>query len=227
MPARSSATDLPARLDRLERLHGKPRRPLPKRALDWVLWENVAYLVSDERRAEAWRALEERTGLSADGILALPREALSELAALGGMHPDRRVGKLLAIAERVRDEHEGDLDRALALPLPKARSALKRFPGIAAPGADKILLFTRTAPVPALESNGLRVLVRLGHAREGKSYAATYRAGVEALAPFAERGCAWLIRAFQLLLTHGQALCKNNAPLCDECPLAERCPSAE
>ena len=66
--------DLPVVLDQLEGRHGRTRRPLPRHALDWVLWENAAYLVPDERRRRAYRALKEATGLSADGILGLPRE---------------------------------------------------------------------------------------------------------------------------------------------------------
>ena len=135
--------------------------------------------------------------------------------------------KLLDIATIVQDEFGGDLQTALALSLPKARRALQRFPGIGRPGADKILLFTRTHALAALESNGLRVLVRLGLAREGKSYAATYKSAMTAFEPHLERGCPWLIRAHLLLRAHGQEPCKNSAPHCDECALVASCPSAE
>lgn len=222
----SDPSDLPHLLDRLERRHGAARRKLPKKALDWILWENSAYLVPDERRRKAYLALRAATGLRAEGILGLAREELRELAALGGMQPDRRVAKLIAIAETVQDSFGGDLDAALGLPLPKARRALQRFPGIGRPGADKILLFTGTHAVPALESNGLRVLVRLGYAREAKSYSTTYRAATEVLEPHVERGCAWLQRAHDLLRTHGQVVCKHNGPSCEECPLAGECPAA-
>ena len=227
--ARSAPPDfpgLPRLLDTLEDTYGAPNGLPPRKALDWVLWENAGYLVPDDRRAEAYRALRKATKLTAAGILARSRDELRELAELGGMMPEKRVEKWLAIANTVVERFDGDLEPALALPLPKARAALKRFPGIGAPGADKILLFTGTQPVPALESNGLRVLVRLGLAREGKGYAATYRSGVEALAPYVERGCAWLQRAHELLRAHGKATCKNNGPLCEECPLEATCPSA-
>jgi endonuclease-3 len=65
------------------------------------------------------------------------------------------------------------LKSVLKLPLPKAKKALQKFPGIGEPGAEKILLFTRTHPLMALESNGLRVLVRLGFGAEHKNYATT------------------------------------------------------
>lgn len=223
---KSDPVDLPALLDELEDYHGTPPRPLPKKALDWILWENAAYLVPDERRTEAYRALKKHTGLSAEGILDLAREELHELALLGGMLPERRVAKLISIAETLQDSFDGDLEAALKLPIAKARRALKAFPGIGAPGADKILLFTKTHPLAAFDSNGLRVLTRLGYAKEAKSYSSTYRDAIGAFAVHLERGCPWLIRAHELLRKHGQMLCKHKGPLCDECPLAEECPSA-
>jgi endonuclease-3 len=218
---------LPVLLDRLGKRYEPLPRPVPRKALDWVLWENAAYLVPDERRAAAYRALAKATGLSAEGILGRPHEELRAIAALGGMHPGGRVAKWIAIAETVRDAFGGDLEAVLGRPLAEARRALKTFPGIGAPGADKILLFTRTHALVALESNGLRVLVRLGIAKEGKSYAASYRDAVRSLEPFVERGSVWLIRAHELLRVHGQTLCKRNGPACDRCPLDEVCPSAE
>jgi len=219
-------SDVPSLIDRLEQHYGAPSKPLPKKALDWVLWENAAYLLPDKKRAQAFRALKKATGLSARGILGVPREELHALAELGGMLKSQRVAKWLAIAETVQDEFDGDLEGALALPLGKARSALKKFPGIAAPGADKILLFTDTHALPALESNGLRVLVRLGFATEGKSYSVTYKSAIEALAPYVELGCAWLRKAHVLLRTHGREPCKNSDPHCAACPFETDCPSA-
>jgi len=219
--------NLPAQLDRLEREFGPPATLPPRSALDWILWENAGYLVDDERRRKAYRALSKSTRLEPAGILALSREQLLEIAALGGMLREQRVAKLIDIAETVRDEFGGDLESVLSLPAARARRALRAFPGIGAPGADKILLFTGTLAVPALESNGLRSLVRLGYAREGKNYTTTYRSGIEALTPHVGRGSAWLQRAFDLLRRHGQQLCKNTEPLCDACPLVAACPSAE
>ncbi len=218
---------LPRQLDELERLYGPPGVPLPRTALEWILWENAAYLLSDEKRARAFRELARRTGLTATGIAALPEHELVEWARLGGMQPESRAEKVRAIAALVQERFGGDLESALDGPLPKARAALKRFPGIGDPGAEKILLFTRRHALPAFESNGLRVLLRLGYAREQKSYAASYRALQTALAPLAKKGIDVLIRAHLLARRHGQELCKNTAPRCASCPLAGECPSAE
>jgi endonuclease-3 len=225
--ATTSPGALARQLDRLEELYGAPEPPPPRGALDWVLWENAAYLVPEEKRRECFRALKKRAGKSGAGILRARREDLLELARAGGMHPEQRVEKWLEIATTVQDAFDGDLEAVLARPLAKARAALKRFPGIGEPGAEKILLFTETHALFALESNGLRVLVRLGYAREGKSYASTYRALRTALAPLEARGAAWLTRAHLLLQRHGRELCKSSAPRCDDCPLREGCPAAE
>ena len=223
----TAADALPRQLDLLEALYGAPDIPPAKGALEWVLWENAAYLVPFEQRRACFRALKKLAGKHGAGLARARREELLELAGAGGMQPEGRVDKWLEIAALVHTDFDGDLERALALPLAKARGALKKFPGIGEPGAEKILLFTGTHPLFALESNGLRALVRLGYAREEKAYSATYRALRAALAPLESRGCAWLQGAHLLLQRHGQELCKRTAPNCDDCPLSSECPAAE
>lgn len=163
------SSDLPELLDRLALRYEPLPRALPHKALDWVLWANAAHLVPDERRTAAHRALAKATGLSADGILGRPREELRAIAALGGMHAGGRVAKWIAIAETVRDSFGGDLEAVIGQPLAEARRALKTFPGIGAPGADRVLLFTRTHALVAVESNGLRVLIRPASRRRARA----------------------------------------------------------
>jgi endonuclease-3 len=207
----------------LEKLHGRPRSPIPKTPLDWILWENVAYLVDDERRALAFRMLEKKVGLTAERIEKASASALRQVTDLGGMHPERRVDRLREIAEIALAHGGGDLSSVLDLPLPAARKVLEEFPGIGAPGADRILVHCGALAKPALESNALRVAVRLGYGEEGKSYAATYRSAVEALGPELPSDSASIARAMELLRTHGKSLCKTTAPDCDACPLTRTC----
>ncbi|MGH7151145.1 MAG: hypothetical protein ACREIU_10620, partial [Planctomycetota bacterium] len=124
----------------LEELHGTPEPPAVDDPFEMLLWERVAYLVPDERRAAALAALKERIGASPDRILAAPCKTLVEVARLGGMHPEKRAEELREIAREVKERFRGDLRSALRLPLPDAKRALMRFPGIAEPGAEKILL---------------------------------------------------------------------------------------
>jgi endonuclease-3 len=221
MPARS--TSIAHVLDELEKLYGKPTKPIPKTPLDWILWENVAYLVDDERRELAFRALEKKVGLTAEKIAAASSKALYEVTQLGGMHPEQRVDRLKGIAELALEHGGGGLESVLELDAAAARKVLKKFPSIGDPGAEKILMFSGALDVLALESNGLRVLTRLGFGEEKKSYAATHKSAQATLATQVKRDTAWLARAHQLLRTHGQALCKRTSPDCDACPLAACC----
>lgn len=188
-----------------------------------ILLENVAYLQSDERREQAFRALRERVGLEPPEILMAREEILLEVAHLGGMHPAARVEKLRRVAQIALQEFDGDLERVLKQPPAKAKKLLKKFPGIGDPGAEKILLFSRSHPILGLDSNGLRVLMRLGYGEEGKSYAATYRSAQEAVESELKKDFDWLIAAHQLLRRHGQELCKSVRPLCSRCPLKSSC----
>ena len=216
-------TRLARTLDLLERLYGRQRPPPARGALELVLWENAAYLVKDEQRERAFAELRKKVGTRAARILDAPYETLLAIASLGGMHPERRVEKWIEIAETVVRDHDGDLERALALPTPKALRALQAFPGIGRPGAEKILLFCDVAPLPALESNGLRALLRLGFAAEEKSYDKSYRAAQAAIASELPATTAAWKRAHLLLRRHGQELCKNSAPQCEDCPLTKDC----
>ncbi|MFY9610504.1 MAG: hypothetical protein WAU45_18080 [Blastocatellia bacterium] len=208
---------------KLKSLYGAPRPPKTTDPLEMILFENVAYLVGDEQREEAFDALRDRVGLSPVDIVTAPDEKLLEVARVGGMLPARRVEKLRRIADIALQELDGDLKSVLKLPVPKAKRSLKKFPGIGDPGAEKILLFTRTHPVLALESNGLRVLLRLGYGEERKNYSATYHSAQEAVKSELNEDFDWLIEAHQLLRRHGQELCRRSEPLCAKCPLKPEC----
>jgi endonuclease III len=141
----------------LQRHYGAPAPPPTTDPLELIIWENIAYLASDERRAAAFAALKRDIGTRPEQILAAKHAAL---AAIGkaGILPDMSAEKLLAIAKIAFEEFDTDLRSVLKKPLPQAKKALKRFPSIGDPGAEKILLLTRSYPVMALDSNGLRVL---------------------------------------------------------------------
>lgn len=210
-------------MQRLEGFYGSPEPPKLTDPLGLILLENVAYLVSDERREQAFNTLREKVGLTPAEILTAHEETLLEVARLGGMHPGARVEKLRRIAQIALQEFDGNLDRVLKQPLAQARKSLKKFPGIGDPAAEKILLFSRTHPILALDSNGLRVLLRLGYGEQRKSYAATYRSAQQAVESELRKDYDWLIAAHQLLRRHGKELCKAVEPLCRACPIKSSC----
>jgi endonuclease-3 len=213
---------LPDVVDQLAGVYGEPSPPPTRTLFELVLLENVVYLADDGARARAFEALAMRVGTRPAQVLAAPDEALIAVAG-EGILAENQATKLRRIAQLTQDEFGGDLERLRTLGLPTARRGLTRFPSIGEPGAEKILLFGRSHPVLGLESNGVRVLTRLGLVSEGRSYAATYRAVQRLVEPCAERGFDWLIRAHQLLRQHGQELCRRNRPLCVRCPLTSSC----
>jgi len=209
-------------VDRLQRHYGSPRPPALTDPLELIIWENIAYLASDERRAEAFATLKRSVGTLPQQILAAKHSAL---AAIGkaGILPDVSAEKLLTIAKIAYEEFDSELQSVLKKPLPQAKKALKKFPSIGDPGAEKILLLTRSYPVMALDSNGLRVLCRMGFAEEQKNYSATYRSVQDAIRRQLPKDYDSLIRAHLLLRQHGQLLCKRSQPRCAGCPLRDEC----
>jgi endonuclease-3 len=213
---------LQAFIGSLEAFYGRLAKPAPTDPLEMILWENIAYLADDARRAQAWETFRKRIGTTPEEILAAPRAELMTIARAGILAADR-VEKIREIAAIALHEFGGDLNKALDEGPTRAKKALKKFPSIGDPGAEKILLFSRREPVLALDSNGLRVLLRLGYGKEDKNYSTSYRSAQEATRAEWKRDFDWLIAAHQLLRLHGQELCKRTRPRCEACPLRGEC----
>lgn len=212
----------PKLIDRLAQQYSEPAPPVVTEPFAMILWENVAYLASDPKRAEAFAELQKKVGLSPRDIRKAKDSVLLTIGGKGIL-PVSSVEKLRRAAEIAGDEFGDDLTPILDKPLGAAKKDLRKFPAIGEPAAEKILLFNRRHAFLALESNALRVLVRLGYAREHKNYSTTYKNMQRALAPQLPSNCDALIRAYQLLRQHGQELCKRTSPLCEGCPLRANC----
>jgi len=214
---------LPEIIRQLEDFYGTPDPPEVTDPWEMIIWENVAYLVDDKRRHEAMQILREQAGISAEQILSATSSQLLGAAARG-IVPEQSIAKLRRCAAIALEEFGGDLRPVLRRPLAQAKKALKRFPAIGDPGAEKILLFGRAYPILALDSNGLRVLIRLGFGNESPNYAKTYREVQQVIDQQSVKEYPWLIKAHQLLRHHGQELCKRSKPRCEDCPLVSECP---
>lgn len=209
----------------LRRRFGKPDPPPVTDPFEIVLWEACAYLVDDERRKQVFDRLKARTGADPERIAAMGTDVLAELIEDGGMMPRMRAEKVQAAANLALDIGTAELKRLCKADPARARRALKRFPGIADPGADRILMVAGGARTLGLESNGVRTLSRLGFGQvAARDYAKTYRAVSLDVAAELPGTAAGRIEAHQLFRLQGRFLCKTNAPRCGECPLAARCP---
>ena len=209
--------------DILERHYGSPGPPVTVDPFEMFLLESVAYLATDEKRLSVFEVLKKRVGTRPVDILAASESEILEITKLGGINAEGRAGRIRDSALMTLREFDGDLNNALHLPLKQALKSLMRYPSIGEPGAEKMLLFSRTAPILALDSNGLRVLLRLGYGTEAKSYSTTYRSVKEAIRNEIKEDFTWLISTHQLLQQHGRELCRRTTPKCSECPVSKLC----
>lgn len=195
--------------------------PPPRSAFEWVLWENVAYLADDAKRAEAFAVLQRTVGTKPAEILKARIPDLLEVTR-HGIVPNLFAQKLRAAAEIARDKFGGDVDAALSHDAEQAARQLRDFPGVGEPGAEKILVALGRARTLPLDSNGLRVLQRVGFGSALKSYASTYRSVKDAV-PIGKASMKWLFEAHLLLQRHGRTICRLSAPKCSECALRPVC----
>jgi len=191
--------------------------------LQIVLHENVGYLADDTKRDAAFQRLRQEIGLDCEAILSADPEKLIEICRQGGIHAELRAERIRRIAAMVSNSFSGNLPAVFDLPTPQARKELKKFPSIGEPGVDKILLLCGKQAVLALDSNGLRVLTRLGYGEEQKSYSSTYKSAQTAVAQGHKLTMEQLVDAYALLRLHGQKVCRRSAPRCDSCPLTQWC----
>jgi endonuclease III len=211
-------------LKSLRVFHGKPTRPVSTDPFHLILWEQVAYLVPDPQRYQAYVALRTQVGLTPKAILAASLSTLTAICRLGGsIAAPVRATRLRRSATMAAALGPGGFCSALAQPLAEARRVLAAFPMIGEPGADKILVFAGAARLVPLDSNALRVVQRLGLATEARGYQTSYRRAREALGGDLPRTRGELIEAYQLLRRHGREVCRRRAPHCGICPLRPNC----
>jgi endonuclease-3 len=214
-------------LDRLEKYYGKPAKSGmnlgPTDPYEMVLHRNAGYPQSDVNCDKGFQMLKAKIGLAPEKILAAPPAKLAEALRAGGIVPELRARRMKEIAARVLDEFRGDLRSVIKRGAAEAKKALKKFPTIGDSFADKVLLYTNTAPIAAVPANCVHVLLRLAFGRETKNYAANYRAAQEAIAAEIPEKHDARLRAYLLIKQHGQTLCKSARPKCGECPVSGDC----
>lgn len=205
-------------INKLKSHYGVPAPPKTCDPFEMILWENIAYLVDDAKREKSFDELRSRVGLKPIDVF---KASMPDLDRITGL--DQRSARLKEAALIALNEFGGDLNASLKLPTAKALKALRQFPGIGEPGAEKILLFSKTLPVLALDSNGLRVMLRLGFGEEKKTYTASYKSVRDAVVDQRGDECDSLIEAHQLLRQHGKTTCKTSKPRCELCPVKSLC----
>lgn len=210
-------------LDRLEAFHGIQEPCWPVDPYEFLVWWHCGYPASDVTCARGWHGLKSGVGIEPRQLLAASQAQLAAPLKAGGMVPELRAMRLQQIAERVVNEFGGNLRAGLVGKIADVRKELKKFPGIADPGADRILLFGHIAPVAAVPSNCPQVLVRIRLGLERENFGVTYREAQSLIESEVPEQFHSRMRAYLLLKQHGQKLCKRTRPLCGQCPVQSDC----
>jgi endonuclease III len=211
-------------LDTLESVYGEQVPGFPVDPYLFLIWWHCGYPPGEERCQRGWKALEAAIGVSAAELAAAGSTRIARALKAGGMVPELRAARVRSIARSVLEDYAGDLRAALAaLPEGEARKRLTKFPGIGAPGADRILLFAGLAPVAAVPSGSPHVLVRIESGREGAKYTETYRQAQQLIEAQSPATLAARSRAYLLLQRHARESCKARNPKCGQCPVCGSC----
>lgn len=211
-------------LDKLEMFYGPQEPGWPIEPYEFLIWWHCGYPASDATCTRGWSALNKEVGIQPHQILSATQTRLAHALKAGGMVPEVRAERLQQIAERVENEFGGDLRNAIVGTTTKdVRKKLKKLPGIADPGVDRIFLFGKITPSAAVPSNCPHVLVRIQLGLERESYAVTYREAASLIEEEIPEQFHPRMRAYLLLKEHGQTLCKRSKPKCEECPVNSHC----
>ena len=203
----------------------------PSEPYEMILFVNCGYPATDASCTKGYEPLKGEVGTSPDQILKAPSAKLAKLTRGGGMFPELRAERLKLIARIANENFGGNLKWALEKlmkdektpaekRLRRAKGALKEFPVIGEPGADKILLFSGMAPIAAVPSACTGVPQRIFFGHEDKNYGKGYRAAQEAIAAEIPENFEARQRAYLLLKKHGQEICKRTKPKCEVCPVS-------
>ena len=218
-----ASLSVPEVLDRLEAHYGHQPPNWPTDPYLFLIWWHCGYPASDSACARGWEALNREIGTEPEQILAARPADLAKALKAGGMVPELRAMRLKEIVARIKDQLGGDLRAGLVGPLADVRKVLKKFPNIADPGADRILLFAEIVPLAAVPSNCVHVLVRIQRGQERENYGVNYRDAQQDIAMEIPEKFEARQRAYLLLKRHGQELCKRANPKCEKCPVSSFC----
>ena len=211
-------------LDTLESSYGEQAPGWPTDPYLFLIWWHCGYPPSEERCSRGWEALTASLAATPAELAAARSTTLARALKAGGIVPELRAERVRQIARSVQGDFGGDLRAALASVSEfEAARLLRNFPGVGAPGADRILLFGAIAPVPAVPSNSPYVLVRIESGRVPAKYTAAYREARQLIAAQLPATFAARCRAYLLLRQHARQLCKASNPRCGECPVSGSC----
>ncbi len=177
-------------------------------------WKNVERAIDNLRQADL---------LQVDKLYQLPVAELETLIQPAGFYrvKAKRLRNLLAL---IVEQHEGEIERLLGLPMEVARQQLLAVQGVGPETADSILLYGGGHPKFVVDAYTRRVLLRHGWlAPPAKAGPATYATMQQLFEQALPRDVALFNEYHALIVRVGHLHCRRT-PQCDGCPLQHRLP---
>jgi hypothetical protein len=197
-------------LTSLKAAYGPPEPPPFSDPWHYIVWENIAYLANDERRAKAFESLRNRIGLAPQELLDAPADELLEAASRripGGLSRSDGFANVRSCARRIRW-------RAAQIPRvarAEGQEGPAEVPGIGAPGADKILLVLRTLHGAGARVQRLRVPPQAG-LRRGHGETTRQLSAVQRSMPRSCRSQSRASSSASVVEAHGKRSAKSSKP---------------
>ena len=213
---------LPAILDKLQAHYGEQKPDWPTLPEQFLIWWHCGYPPSEKACQRGWDSLKSTIGTDIPRLIEARKPKLVAALKAGGMIPELRADRIKEVATKIHHAYSGDLTGALRAHAEGARKILRQFPGIADPGADRILLFGDITPVAAVPSNCPHVLPRILTGRDDQTYRDKYKTAQQAIDEKLPEDYVVRRRAYLLLKVHGQDTCKAK-PQCGVCPVHLNC----
>jgi len=171
---------------------------------------------TDIAAIKAYRALEERVGVTPHNLAQAEVKKISNSIRIAGLH--RQKSKALRqLARLVSQDYSSDISQILQKPAEEARAELQNLPNVGPKTADVLLSVWGKATI-SVDTHVERVSERLGLTPSRAKYA-KIRSDLMQLFDVENYGKIPL-----LFMAHGRRYCKALRPLCPSCPIESLCP---
>lgn len=169
---------------------------------------------------KGFEGLRARFELTPEVLAQAPVEQIRECLRPAGLYNQKAV-KIQHVAQVILEEHGGDLNAILRLPLKEARGRLLELPGVGQKTADVLLNFIAGYGTFPVDTHIARIAKRWRLVDE-KAHYGRIRERLEKLVPKARRTEVHL-----LLIEFGRTICRARGPKCSVCPVREYCSHAQ
>jgi len=207
---------------KLKKFYGRLPAP-PADPFTLFVWQILFNHSTSKKRDTAVAGLTRLGALTPDGMWHASPKALAECVHRAGPFGEYRLMALRKCVDVFR--RDSGLLEALKGPVPAALRRLKGLPRMSGDGpAYCMLLVAGGQPVLPVNARVARVATRLGYGELSSAFPRIAKSIRQAIGPELGDRVAAFRDAYVYFEHHGETVCRETDPRCDECPLLKDCP---